>query len=125
MTQAEWEKNVLARKPPKIGNGQCVALVRHYLHWVKGLPWNAVPYGSDAKEWWANAPSDKFRKLKGGKPYEGAILVLLSGKHGHVAIVRKGATKDLIPVIEANWATPLRVTYGRHRNKDIHWLFPR
>jgi surface antigen len=122
MTQVEFEKQTLGTK---VGDGQCVAFVRTYLNRVKGLPWNAVPSGSDAEEWWANAPSSKFRKITGGIPYEGAILCLRVGEFGHVAVVRKGATAESIPVVEANWAVKLHVTYGRHRNRNIRWLFPR
>lgn len=125
MLQTEWEKNVLSRTPPKIGDGQCVYLVRHYLHHVKGLPWWAVPSGSNAKEWWANAPADKFRKITGGVPYEGSIIILGTGTYGHVAVVRKGATKDWVPVIEQNFAIPLRVTLGKHRNQGLRWLYAR
>jgi surface antigen len=122
ITQVAFEKKYLGKK---VGSGQCVPLARQYLVEVKGLPAGVVPYGSDAKEWWANAPSSRFRKITGGVPYEGSIVILSTGEHGHVFIARKGATAETVPALEANWAQKLKVTFGRHRNKNLRWLYPR
>lgn len=126
MKQVDWEKAVL--KSGKIGNGQCVALVRDKLVRVDGLPKFIVPPDSDAEEWWKKAPDKHFIKRKGGVPWEGSIVIIKTpDPHdvNHVAVVRKGATSSTIPVIEQNWAVKKKVTLGKHRNKDIRWLFPK
>ena len=75
------------KKGKKVGSGQCVAFIQAYYKYlgVNSVKGNACDYAK-------NSLPKGWKRVKGGVPQVGDILVYTGGKYGHVAIYAGGTT---------------------------------
>ena len=69
----------------KVGTGQCVALIKSYYSHL-----GASPVAGNACDYATNSLPNGWKRVKGGVPQRGDILVYTGAKYGHVAIYAGG-----------------------------------
>ena len=71
----------------KVGSGQCVALIQAYYKYL-----GVSPVSGHAYQYATNSLPSGWRRVKGGTPQPGDILIYAGATYGHVAIYAGGTT---------------------------------
>lgn len=115
----------------KVGDGQCVALVKQYEQEVLGLTPQAVGNAHDYYDNFYNQPFlynnfDRIEYTGGNLPSVGDIIVwstAVGGGYGHIAIVYRNINSSNFTSFDQNWNTPLRCNIEQHNyNHILGWL---
>lgn len=116
----------------KVGDGQCVALIKQYETDVLGL--TPVPVGNAHQYFddFENQPFlyNNFQKIpfQNNLPIEGDIVVWntnVGSGAGHVAIAVNNINEETFNSFDQNWNTPLLCSLETHTyNNVVGWLRP-
>ena len=115
----------------RVGDGQCVALVKQYEQEVLGLTPQAVGNAHDYYDNFYNQPFlynnfDRYTYNGTNLPSNGDIIVwstAVGGGYGHIAIVYQNVTSSNFVSFDQNWNTPLRCKIENHTYRNIlGWL---
>ena len=116
----------------KVGNGQCVALIKQYETDVLGLTPEAVGNAHQYFDDFENQPFlyNNFQKIpfQNNLPIEGDIIVWntnVGSGAGHVAIAFNNINEETFNSFDQNWNTPLLCSLETHTyNNVVGWLRP-
>lgn len=115
----------------KVGDGQCVALVKRYEHDVLGLVPQSVGNAHDYYDNFYNQPFlyNNFVRITytgSNVPNIGDIIVWntnYGGGNGHIAIVYENITSSSFTSFDQNWNIPLHCEITNHNYKNVlGWL---
>ena len=116
----------------KVGNGQCVALIKQYETDVLGLTPEAVGNAHNYYDEYNNQPFlyENFERItyQNNMPQKGDIVVWntsVGNGAGHVAICYENITPNNFVSFDQNWNTPLLCSLETHTyNNVVGWLRP-
>lgn len=116
----------------KVGDGQCVALIKQYETDVLGLTPEAVGNAHQYFDDFENQPFlyNNFQKIpfQNNLPIEGDIIVWntnVGSGAGHVAIAFNNINEETFNSFDQNWNSPLLCSLETHSyNNVVGWLRP-